>query len=105
MSVPKIQVRIERAYDAEGAKLKAVASVTIADAFCIHNVKVLDSSHGIFVQMPQSTYEKDGQKHYIDLFHPITAEAREAINEAVLDAYGRKLNEQDKKKTDGRAER
>ena len=43
--------------------------------------------------MPQSSYEKDGQKRYSDLFHPITAEAREELNEAVLDAYEQKLAE------------
>ena len=45
--------------------------------------------------MPQSSYEKGGQKHYTDQFHPITANAREELNATVLDAYEQKLEQSD----------
>lgn len=39
------------------------------------------------IRCRRNVYEKDGEKHYSDIFHPITAEAREALNEAVMGAY------------------
>ena len=82
-----ISARIDRMVDSANSKVKAVASVTIGGAFAVHGIKVIDSQKGLFVQMPQSSYEKGGQKHYTDQFHPITANAREELNAAVLDAY------------------
>ncbi len=90
---PEITVRIDRMIDYEGSKVKAIASANIGGSFAIHGIRVVDSQKGPFVAMPQSSYEKDGQKRYSDLFHPITAEAREELNGAVLDAYEQKLAE------------
>ncbi len=90
---PEITVRIDRMIDYEGSKVKAIASANIGGSFAIHGIRVVDSQKGPFVAMPQSSYEKDGQKRYSDLFHPITAEAREELNGAILDAYEQKLAE------------
>ena len=89
----KIKVRINRMVDYEGSSIKAIASANIGGAFAIHGIRVIDSEKGMFVQMPQSSYEKDGKKQYSDIFHPITAEARSELNNAVLDAYEQKLTE------------
>ena len=91
---PQVEARIDRMVDGD-YKTKAYASVTIAGAFAVHGIKVIDSQKGLFVQMPQSSYEKGGQKHYTDQFHPITANAREELNAAVLDAYEQKLEQSD----------
>ena len=58
-----ISARIDRMVDSANSKVKAVASVTIGGAFAVHGIKVIDSQKGLFVQMPQSSYEKGGQKH------------------------------------------
>ena len=87
MTLPKITAKIDRLVDFEGSKIKAVASACIADAFAVHGIKVIDSVKGPFVQMPQSSYEKNGKKHYSDQFHAITAEARTELSRAVMDAY------------------
>ena len=42
--------------------------------------------------MPQSSYQKDGKTQYTDQFHAITAEARTALNDAVLAAYDERLH-------------
>ena len=56
-----ISARIDRMFDSSNSKVKAVASVTISGAFAVHGIKVIDSQKGLFVQMPQSSYEKGGQ--------------------------------------------
>ena len=91
-STPKIEARIDRLLSGEG-KTKAFVSATIGGAFAIHGIRVIDSEKGIFISMPQESYNKNGEKKYTDTFHPITAEARTALIEAVDAAYAQKLEE------------
>ena len=66
---------------------------TIANSFAIHGIKVIDSSKGLFVQMPQSSYkQKDGQVQYNDIFHAITADARAELIDSVKNAYEERLH-------------
>lgn len=85
--VPSISVRIDRLNDYEGSKIKAFASANIGGAFAIHGIKVVDSDKGVFVSMPSNSYTSNGETQHSDTFHPITADAREQLNNAVLKAY------------------
>ena len=89
----KIKARIDRMVDYEGSKVKAIANANIGGAFAIHGIKVIDSEKGLFVQMPQTSYDKDGKKQYSDIFHPITADSRNDLNTEILAAYEQKLSE------------
>lgn len=89
---PLVNAKIDRMVNQEDSKIKAYASANIAGAFAIHGLKVIDSSKGLFVQMPQSVYTKDGEKKYSDIFHAITAEARNEINDTVLKSYEERLH-------------
>ena len=89
---PTVSVRIDRMVDREDSKVKAYASANIGGAFAIHGIRVVDSQKGLFVQMPQRSYEKDGATKYEDIFHPITADARTELNSAVLSAYEQRLH-------------
>lgn len=66
------------------SNLKAFASVTIDDAVCITGIRIVEGKMGLFVSMPQS---KDNEGEYHDVAFPITKEAREEMQDAVLDAY------------------
>lgn len=92
-STPSISARIDRLVDYENSKVKAIASVNIGGVFAIHGLRVIDSQKGLFVQMPQSSYQKDGKTEYSDIFHPVTAEARSELCSKVLEAYEQKLDE------------
>lgn len=92
-STPSISVRIDRLVDYDKSKLKAIVSVNIGGAFAIHGLRVIDSQKGLFVQMPQNSFQRDGKTEYSDIFHPITAEARSELNSKVLEAYEQKLDE------------
>lgn len=92
-STPSISARIDRLVDYENSKVKAIASVNIGGAFAIHGLRVIDSQKGLFVQMPQSSYQKDGKTEYSDIFHPVTTEARSELCSKVLEAYEQKLDE------------
>ena len=66
------------------SNLKAFASITIDNAICITGFRIVEGKLGLFVSMPQS---KDNEGEYLDVAFPITKEAREEIQDAVLDAY------------------
>lgn len=65
-------------------KMKAVASITIDDAFVIHDIKVVDGHNGLFVAMPSKKLP-DGD--FRDVAHPISADARAFLQEKIFFAY------------------
>ncbi len=64
--------------------IRATASVNLNDCFAIRNVKVMDSSKGLFVAMPSY---KGGNGEYKDICFPVTKEFRQQLNDAVIEAY------------------
>lgn len=89
-----VKAKIEKLIDKENSNLKAIASVTIADMVKVNNIRIMNGKSGLFVAMPQNAYEKNGEMKYDDLIHPITADARKDINNAVLMAYDQALDMQ-----------
>ncbi|MGE5674324.1 MAG: SpoVG family protein [Mycobacterium leprae] len=85
-------VRIKKGSD-PNSKLKAYCSIVLDGMFAIHDLRVVEGSKGLFVSMPS---RKTGEGIYKDLMHPITAEARELIQKAIIGAYcaseGRETN-------------
>ena len=75
-------VRIRKVFT-EGPML-AVASLTLDDAFVVHDVKVIFANDRYFVVMPS---RKNADGTYRDIAHPITAEFRTAVENAVLAAF------------------
>lgn len=65
-------------------KMKAIVSVTFDNAFVVHDIKVVEGQNGLFVAMP-SKKTPDGE--FRDVAHPISSEAREIIQKAVLNAF------------------
>lgn len=89
---PGISVRIDKLV--EMGALCAIASANIGGAFAVHGIKVIDSEKGLFVSMPSNQYMKaSGEIKYQDIFHPVTAEARQKLNNAVLAAYQQAVTE------------
>lgn len=65
-------------------KMKAIASITLDDAFVVRDIRVIEGQKGLFVAMP-SRKAPDGQ--FRDIAHPITQQARDMVESAVLSAY------------------
>ena len=91
--IPRINAKIDNLVDND-TNLRAFASVTVGGAVAIHGLRVMDSKKGLFVSMPSYSYEDhNGETKYSDYAHPISKEARDAINTKVLDAYEQALEE------------
>lgn len=89
--VPFISARIDRLNENPESKIKANASVTIGNHFAQHGFKVYDGGEkGLQVLYPG--HKGSDGKFYED-FHPVSKEAREAINGYILDAYEQKLEQ------------
>ena len=82
MSITEIKIR--RAF-AEG-RLKAVVSVTLDNCIAIHELKIIQGNDRLFVAMPS---RMDDNGVFRDIIHSITFSTREAIENAVLNAYYR----------------
>lgn len=83
-NIPTIQARIDHVTGYE--KVKAFASANIGGAFAIHGLRVVDGEKGLFVAMPSTSFQRDGKTEYQETFHPVSGEARKALNDAVLEA-------------------
>jgi len=73
-------------------KMKAIVSITLDNAFVVHDVKVVDGQNGLFVAMPS---RKTPTGEFRDIAHPISQEARDMIQKKVLEAYHLALAEEE----------
>jgi len=79
-------VRIRKITD-EG-KMKAIVSVTLDGEFVVHDIKIIDGQNGLFIAMP-SRRMSDGE--FRDIAHPINAETRKKIQDAIFEEYEKVL--------------
>ena len=77
---------------AKEGKMKAVVSITIDDEFVVHDIKVIEGEKGLFIAMP-SRKAVDGE--YRDIAHPVNSATRDHIQNLILDAYEKALEETD----------
>ena len=66
------------------SKMKAIVSITLDEAFVVHDIKVIEGEKGLFIAMPS---RKAGDGEYRDIAHPINAATREMVQKAILNAY------------------
>lgn len=85
LNITDVRVRLIK----NSGNLKAVATITIDDAFAIHDMKVIDAGNGAFVTMPN---RKIGEDRYVDIAHPINQETRELVQTFVLNKYAEALD-------------
>lgn len=69
-------------------RMKAIVSITIENAFVIHDVRVVEGNNGLFVAMPS---RKTPAGEFRDIAHPINSATRERIQSEVLEAYRREI--------------
>jgi stage V sporulation protein G len=62
-------------------KVCAIASIVLDDAFVVHDLRVVNGEKGLFVAMPS---RKLPNGDFRDICHPINAEARQNVQDAVL---------------------
>lgn len=74
----------------EAQRLKAIVSITFDDCFTVHDIKIVEGKDRIIVAMPS---RKTPEGEFKDIAHPINAETRKEIEEAILEKYNEALAE------------
>ncbi len=69
-------------------KLKAFASITLENCFVIRGLKIIEGAKGTFVAMP-SRKRPDGT--YQDVAHPINNKTRDWMEEQIVKAYEKEV--------------
>lgn len=91
-----LQARVDRLVDKPDGKLRAILSMNLPGGFAVHGIKIYENDGGLFVSMPQSSYTAaDGTIKYRDIFHPVTATARQKLIGATVSAYHDALQQQE----------
>ena len=81
-------VKIRKLFD-EGP-MKAVVSVTFDSQLAVHDIKVIHARDRYIIVMPS---RKNPDDTYRDIVHPINAQFRSALEEAVIHAFEEALAE------------
>jgi stage V sporulation protein G len=68
--------------------MKAIASVTFDHQLVVHGIKVINAREKYFIVMPS---RKNPDDTYRDIVHPVNAEFRAILEEAVKSAYDAEL--------------
>lgn len=98
----RIIARVDKIFDDPNSKLKATVSASLPGGFAVHGIKVYENEKGRWISMPQSSYKNSaGETKYEDIFHPVTAESRNQLNDAVSSAYDNALLQ---RQTEGQTE-
>ena len=79
-------VKIRKVF--EEGPMKAIASVTFDAQLAVHDIKVIYAREKFFVVMPS---RKNPDDTYRDIVHPINAQFRSLLEEAVIAAYEAEL--------------
>ena len=76
----------------EEGPMKAVVSVTFDGQLAVHDIKVINARDKFFIVMPS---RKNPDDTYRDIVHPINAQFRTMVEEAVIAAYEEALENAD----------
>lgn len=85
---PSVKAKITWLNDDPSGAKKAAATITIAESFQVHGVSIVEGPKGLFISMPQ---RQTTDKKFLEVAHPVTAEMRKAIHDAVFGAYSQTL--------------
>ena len=75
-------VKVRKLFD-EGP-MRAIVSVTFDGQLAVHDIKVINARDRLFIVMPS---RKNPDETYRDIVHPINAQFRATLEEAVIRAY------------------
>lgn len=75
-------IKVRKLFD-EGP-MKAIVSVTFDGQLAVHDIKVINARNKYFIVMPS---RKNPDETFRDIVHPINAQFRAVLEQAVIDAY------------------
>ena len=88
----KVKAQIDR-FIGKDNRIKAYASVILGGEYVIRDIAVTDSKNGLFARMPYRSYkDRNGNMQYSDVAFALNETSRNAVSDAVLEAYEQRLH-------------
>ena len=72
------------------SRVKAIASVTLDEGFVLKSIRVVERENDTTLSMPRfrrPAKEEEAGPRWVETYHPVSAEARKTLTDAVLQAY------------------
>ncbi len=79
-------IKIRKLFD--DGPMKAIVSITFDHQLAVHDIKVIYARDKYFIVMPS---RKNPDETYRDIAHPINAQFRAELEEAVIAAYHKEV--------------
>ena len=87
----KVKAQIDR-FIGKDNRIKAYASVILGGEYVIRDIAVKNKKNGLFARMPYRSYkDRNGNMQYSDVAFALNETSRNAVNDAVLEAYEQRL--------------
>jgi len=83
MNLATVKVERVRLLTKESS-VKAFCDILVGGSFVVKGLRVVNGKKGLFVGLPR---EKGKEDKYYDIFYPVSREAREELETAILEAY------------------
>ncbi len=87
MSITITDIKVRKLLN--DGKLRGIVSITIDGTLAVHDIKVIQGEERLFAAMPS---RRDDSGVFRDIVHPISAQCRSELEEAILSAYHTELN-------------
>ena len=86
MNVTRVQTT--KVENGEGSKMVGIARVVLDNNFAVEDIRIIDGGDGkgLFIAFP-SRKTSDGK--FMDVCHPINAETRKTITDAILEDFNK----------------
>ena len=88
----KVKAQIDR-FIGKDNRVKAYASVILGGEYVIRDIAVMNSKNGLFARMPYRSWkDRNGDTQYSDVAFALNETSRNAVSDAVLEAYEQRLH-------------
>lgn len=84
-SVELTEIRIWPVRDPDASRVKAMASLTFNGILRVNGCRLIEGAKGMFLSFPAE--KKPGTDEWVSFFHPVSREANERIQNAVVGRF------------------
>ena len=72
-------------------RLRGYASFIIDECFLVRDVRLIQGDDRLFLAMPAKKSTRGDEERFIEIAHPINAETRQELEDAIFDEYKRQV--------------
>ena len=93
------EIRIWPVRDPDASRVKAMASITFNEALRVNGCRLIEGAKGLFLSYPAE--KKPGADEWVSFVHPVTRDASDKIQDAVIEHWKACTTPEQRGLTDG----